>query len=113
MEYNMPETKKSTLDSIWDAMQKLLFNPIILLPLMKPIVSLVVKKVLLEPLMAKDPKLCAMVANEFYVPVDVFAEDYAKTTETPLDDAAVKAVMECIEEFAKENAFTLANVDGD
>lgn len=108
----MADEKTGGKDKIWEAIQKLLFNPLILLPLMKPIVSLVIKQVLLTPLMAKDPKLCAMVANEIYIPVDVFAEDYAKTTETPLDDAAVKAVMECIEEFAKENNFALANVDG-
>ncbi len=67
----------------------------------------------LESFYLKKPNNAIAFASALYIGIDTFAEDYAATTKTTVDDRAVAEFKKDIEEFAAKHGFVLQNLDED
>jgi hypothetical protein len=87
-----------------------------LLDLIAPIIELAVRQavlLLLNEFAKRNPEDARLTAFELYPIADTKLEPIAEKTATKLDDAGVHGMMRGMEDYAKNNNFTLPNLDDD
>lgn len=81
-----------------------------------PIIKALLREVLssvLEEFIKKDPMNAKLLLVSTYPAIDVKLQPLTEKTDTQLDNAAVSGVMEAFEKVAKDNNFSLPNLDDD
>jgi len=87
-----------------------------ILELLAPVIRMAVHNVLknlLSEFVVKNPTHAKVVLASLYPAVDAELEPLVDTTPTELDNAAIAAIKQAIEEVAVENGVQLSNVDAD